>query len=150
MSSICDICANKCFGIDGYDGSCCTIQGRDYIIGPIAETEEFLIRLNQKTGRNFQRKQIFIDYEEGKDLFPDKPTWQDSKNFPAMRVDFSKSKLPCIFYNTHAKFCSVHDIRPKTCQDYFCEYLMGEIGMKPKIQDSQDKDSPGSSNPFVT
>ena len=72
MSSICDICANKCFGIDGYDGSCCTIQGRDYIIGPIAETEEFLIRLNQKTGRNFQRKQIFIDYEEGKDLFPDK------------------------------------------------------------------------------
>ncbi len=153
MSSICDICSNKCWGIDGYDGSCCSIEGRDFIMGPIRDSVQFVNRLNDKLGRNFQASQVLIDFEEGKNLFPDKASWQDPENFPAMRVDVSKAKLPCIFYNTHAKFCSVHDIRPQTCQDYFCEHLMGEIGMEKKIQD-QPSEKPvidnGTSDPFST
>jgi Fe-S-cluster containining protein len=123
MSSVCEICSTKCFGIDGYDGSCCKLEGRNFIIGPILDSDEFLERINGKLERRFEKSDIFVEFEEGKNLFPDRSVWQDPGNFPALRVDVGKSQLPCIFYNTHGKFCSVHDIRPKSCQDYFLPSL---------------------------
>ncbi len=42
MSSACQICSSKCFGVDGYDGSCCKLEERDFIIGPISDSGEFL------------------------------------------------------------------------------------------------------------
>jgi Fe-S-cluster containining protein len=41
-----------------------------------------------------------------------------------LRVDFYNPRLPCIFYNTKVRACSMYDIRPKTCQEYECEYLI--------------------------
>lgn len=154
MSSVCEICSTKCFGIDGYDGSCCSLEGRDFIMGPILDDGEFIERLNSKLGREFRRSEVFIEFEEGKHLFPDKSVWQDPKNFPALRVDVSKYKLPCVFYNTHAKFCTVHDIRPKTCRDYFCQPLMDELGMKPvdnsNVETEQNVEDRPKPDPFGT
>jgi Fe-S-cluster containining protein len=129
-SSICDICSNKCFGIDGYDGSCCSIEDRDYIIGKITDTDEFIERLQSHLGRSIRYEDIFIDFEAGSQIFPDKSTWQNPENYPALRVNFHHPKLPCIFYNTALKFCTVHDIRPKTCSNYFCDYLSEQIDPK--------------------
>jgi len=150
MSSICEICSSRCFGIDGYDGSCCSLEGRDYIMGPIKDADEFIQRLNDKMGRKFQREDALVDFEEGRRLFPEKSVWQNPGNFPAMRIDTSKAKLPCVFYNTHAKFCSVHDVRPQTCQIYFCGYLKDEIGMEKNTEEKKGgvpKDLP---DPFAT
>ena len=51
MGTNCDICTNKCYGIEGYHGSCCSIEDRDYIIGPHYDTEEFVKNLSLKFGR---------------------------------------------------------------------------------------------------
>jgi len=137
FNSICDICSNKCFGIDGYDGSCCSVENRDYIIGKITDTAEFLERLQSRLGRKINYEDVFIDFEAGKQIFPDKESWQNPENYPALRVNFNDPKLPCIFYNTSLKFCTVHEIRPQTCKDYFCDYLSEQIGTKegPDLQE---------------
>lgn len=123
MSNICTICSKKCFGIDGYDGSCCTLENRDFIIGAHSDEREFLERLSQRLGRKIERHEVFIDEEEGKKLFPNKSSWQKSISYPALRVDMTNKRLPCIFYNTTLKYCTVYDIRPQTCKTFECDYL---------------------------
>ena len=121
--SACDICSNKCFGIDGYDGSCCTIENRDWIMGPINDSNQFIENLSKKLNRNISKEEVFIEYEEGKNLFPNKSVWQNPENFPAFKVNLEDKRKPCIFYNTSVKSCMVYDIRPETCRDFECGYL---------------------------
>jgi len=123
MGTNCNICSNKCYGVEGYHGSCCSIEERNYIIGPHHDTEEFIKTLSEKLGREVIEEDVFINYEEGSRLFPNKSSWQNPDSYPAFRVDFYNPKLPCIFYNTKLKFCTIYDVRPKTCRDYECEYL---------------------------
>ena len=123
MGTDCNICSNNCYGRTGYHGSCCSLEDRDYIIGPHLDTEDFIKNLSSKLGREIYEEDIFIGYEEGKKLFPYKTAWQNRDSYPAFRVDFFNPKLPCIFYNTKIKACSIYDIRPQTCREYECEYL---------------------------
>lgn len=123
MGEDCNICSNKCFGIPEHHGSCCTIEDRDYIIGPHPDSNELIDILSDKLGREIEWGEVFVGYEEGKNMFPNKPTWQNKDSYPAFRVDFYNPRLPCIFYNTKIKSCGIYDIRPKTCRDYECEYL---------------------------
>jgi Fe-S-cluster containining protein len=123
MGTNCNICSNKCYGIDGYHGSCCSIEERNYIIGPHHDTEEFVKNLSEKIGREINEDDVFIKFEEGSRMFPNKSAWQNPDSYPAFRVDFYNPKLPCIFYNTKLKFCTIYDVRPKTGRDYECEYL---------------------------
>ena len=123
MGTDCNICINNCYGITDYHGSCCSIENRDYIIGPHPDTEEFIKNLSSKLGREIYEEDVFIGYEEGKELFPNKTSWQNPNSYPAFRVDFFNPKLPCIFYNTKIRACSIYDIRPQTCREYECEYL---------------------------
>jgi len=123
MGTNCNICSDKCWGIKGYDGSCCTIEDRDYIIGPHYDVDEFMGNLSTKFGRLISKEDIFINYDEGKVLFPNKISWQSPNSYPAFRVNLNDPKLPCIFYNTKIKACSIYEIRPQTCRDYKCDYL---------------------------
>ena len=91
------ICSKKCCGIDFYHGGCCSIENRDYIIGPIKDFNIFLEKLSLKIGRQVSKKEVFIDYEEGKNMFPNKPVWQNKENYPAFRVDLTDSNKYCIF-----------------------------------------------------
>lgn len=117
------ICSKKCCGYDGYDGSCCSLENRDYIMGPITDVEEFLARLSDQFGRTVERHEVLIDYEEGRQLFPDRLTWQNPDNFPAMRVEIDTYKKQCVFYNRALKACNIYAIRPSTCEQFRCEYL---------------------------
>jgi Fe-S-cluster containining protein len=110
-------------GFAGNHGGCCTVADRDFIIGPHHDTDEFLDRLSKKFGRNFEFDDVFYSYEKGKNMLSGKSTWQNPESFPALKMDFFNPKLPCIFYNTTVKACSIYDIRPQTCQDYECNYL---------------------------
>ena len=123
MGSDCNICSNKCLGFLDNHGGCCTLGERDFIIGPHTDTQEFVARLSEKLGRKLEYKDVFIDYEEGKNLFPDRPTWQNKFWYPALRVNLSDPKLPCIFYNTQVRACMVYEIRPETCKNFECDYL---------------------------
>jgi len=146
VSSICDICSNKCFGIDGYDGSCCSVENRDYIIGPIRDSDEFIERLSDHLGRPISWDSVFMKYEAGSQIFPGKEAWQNQENYPALRVNFNNPKLPCIFYNTSLKFCTVHNIRPQTCRDYSCDYLKEQTGTSTQTELAGPK--PESGGPF--
>jgi Fe-S-cluster containining protein len=123
MGSNCQICSFKCWGIDNYDGSCCTLEDRDWIMGPSLDWEIFLEKLSSKIGRNINFSEVFYTYEEGSRLFPDRPVWKDPNNFPAFRVDLNSPRKSCIFYNQSIKSCMVYEIRPETCRNYSCNYL---------------------------
>ena len=123
MSDHCNTCSNKCLGFDDYHGGCCCIENRDYIIGPIKDFETFLKNLSLKLGREVFKKDVFIEYEEGKNLFPKRPMWQIKENYPALRVDLDSTRKFCIFYNQSLRYCTVYDIRPETCINFMCDYL---------------------------
>lgn len=122
MGTNCNVCSYKCNGIEGYDGSCCTVENRNWIMGPINDSHIFIEKLSEKLGESVNYNDIFIEYDEGKELFPDKPVWQSEYSYPAFRVKLDHKKLPCIFYDTEEKQCTVYDIRPETCENYECHY----------------------------
>ena len=132
MAEDCNICSNHCFGIEGHDGSCCVLENRDYIIGPHHDSNQFIKRLSERFGREIKHQDVFVGYAEGSKMFPNKSTWQNPENFPALRVDLDNPRLPCTFYNTKVKACTVHSIRPNTCINYECDYLKEQTKTKIK------------------
>jgi Fe-S-cluster containining protein len=118
-----DICSEKCMGHDDNHGGCCTMYDRDYIIGPHDDCKEFVERLKIHFGRNIEHSDVFIDYEEGRKMFPKLSHWKDETSYPAMRINTLLESKPCIFYNENVKRCTVYEIRPNTCRDYKCQYL---------------------------
>jgi len=122
-----DICAFKCFGRDDYDGSCCMLEDRNYIMGAITDYEEFLKKLSDKLGRVVDFSEVFYSFEEGSKQFPNLSNWQDPNNFPAFKLDLEKKRKPCVMYNTATRSCSVYDIRPQTCRNYLCPYLKEKL-----------------------
>ena len=120
-----DICSKKCLGNDGYDGSCCTLEQRDWIIGPLTEdqVEKLLFDLRVMLNRKVERNEVVIDYEEGCNLFPTRSVWQNKNNFPCMRVNLLEHRLPCVFYNTDSRKCNIYNNRSRMCREYACGYL---------------------------
>lgn len=117
-------CQHNCLGHKGNHGGCCTIDDRDWIMGPIKDADVFLKRVREKYPNTvIEWKDIFIDYEEGSKLFPDKKNWQSKNNYPCLRI-LNVARLPCIFYNLQLRLCTVYDIRPDTCINFYCEYLL--------------------------
>lgn len=130
MSNHGDICSFKCFGQSGYDGSCCHLEDRNWIMGPIYDYQMFLDKLSSKLGRKVEFSEVFFDFEEGSKTFPEKQVWQSPENFPAFRVDTEKLRKPCVLYNSTTKSCTVYDIRPATCRNYHCDYLKEYLKLK--------------------
>jgi Fe-S-cluster containining protein len=129
MENHCNICSFNCWGREGHDASCCTLEDRNWIIGPHKDTEAFLGRLSEKIGRKVKFQEVFYDYEEGHKKFPDKEVWQSTDNYPALRVDEENKRLPCVNYNIATRSCMVYDIRPQICKDYVCDYLSSHLVM---------------------
>lgn len=117
----CFICSYKCRGYDNNHGDCCNANNGDWILGPHTPNDitEFLTKL----GNDITHEDIFIDYEEGSKLFPDKHVWQRHENYPALRVNMNSEKKFCIFYDENKRICSVYDSRPRICRNYECSYL---------------------------
>jgi len=119
-------CSEKCLGFEGNHGGCCQLDDRDFIIGPIDDSEQFLNRLKLKfSGINVQKEDVFLEYEEGSKLFPERSFYQNPSHYPALRVDNKHVRKPCIFYNSTLKCCSVYEIRPNICKNFSCPYLKG-------------------------
>ena len=123
MSKHANICSHNCFGRKDYDGSCCHIEDRDYIIGPHTDPEEFLERLSDRFNRKVKFEEIFYSFEEGSRLFPERSSWQNPNSYPALKIDIEKERKPCIFYNSTLRSCSIYDIRPQICRKYYCQFL---------------------------
>jgi Fe-S-cluster containining protein len=121
------LCSFKCFGKENYDGSCCHVEDRNWIMGPIEDYEKFLVNMSEKLGRTVGFEEVFHDFEEGSKLFPDKPVWQERFNYPAFKVDLEKERKPCVLYNSATRSCSVYEIRPETCRNYLCDFLHREL-----------------------
>jgi hypothetical protein len=70
------VCSKECFGIKDHHGSCCSVENRDFIIGPFSREEQrrFLHDINVNYDETKTLDDIFIDYEEGSKLFPEKST----------------------------------------------------------------------------
>jgi len=61
-------CTRNCYGKKGNAGACCTVADRDFIIGPITDTREFLKRLSEADGLKHTFAEVFIEYPEGSKL----------------------------------------------------------------------------------
>jgi len=135
MGVDCTICSNKCWGDEGHHGSCCKLEDRDFIIGPHHDSNKFIKRLSERFGREIKYEDVFIEYDEGKEQFPNKSVWQSPSNYPALRVNKNDSTLPCIFYNVAMRACSVYSIRPQVCGEYECEYLTNKTNKTKNINE---------------
>ncbi len=127
-------CLRNCCGVAEQSGVCCTLADKDWILGPIEDFAEVLKRLEERLGRPVPFAEVFIDYEEGRRLFPGKSSWQDPAHYPAMRVVPDAPDAPdtpdtpdtltsysCAFLKNGK--CSIHDIKPKVCAVFLCEYV---------------------------
>lgn len=122
-------CQRNCYGTRGQAAGCCAIGQRDFIIGPITDSKAFLQRLEQKYGRKYSYDQVFIEYKEGKKLFPDKSCWQNPNHYPALRVKIDiEQQYPCQFLAEN-KLCSIYDVRPSICSAYQCDHLKKIVNM---------------------
>ena len=118
-------CQKKCMGLDGNHGGCCTISDRDFIIGPIPDSQETLKRVQEQfPGVEITWDDLFISFEEGKELFPDKSTWQSPEFYPCMRVNVKDKSIPCIFYNQFIQCCQIYSSKSTICSSYNCDYLI--------------------------
>jgi len=68
MSSHCDICAFNCYGQKGNYASCCSVEERNWIMGPILDYEKVLKDLSLKYGREVTFKEVFYDFDEVQEL----------------------------------------------------------------------------------
>lgn len=115
-------CNQKCDGVDKQYGKCCMVQTRDYILGPVEDAGAFLHDL-RKRFPDIEYEDVFIDFEEGAALFPNKSTWLQEKSYPAIRIDKANIFHPCMFYNHTLKACNFYTIRPEMCRTFSCTYL---------------------------
>ena len=116
------ICQTQCKGNNDYGGDCCcVIDG--WILGPVHDVDDFLERLRLRYGRLFLTREIFYEFEEGAQLFPDRERWQREEAYPALRINVHHPKNACMFFSSVKRGCSVYDIRPGICQSYECDYL---------------------------
>jgi Fe-S-cluster containining protein len=122
-------CTHNCMGYRGNAGGCCTLADRDFIIGPVRDADAFLADLRHVLNREVSHEEVFIDFEEGRAMFPERPSWQEPANYPALRVRPDVEWIPCQFYDMTKGACTVYDIRPAMCRDYFCDYLRQAISL---------------------
>jgi len=115
-------CTKNCLGIEGNSAGCCTLDKRNYIIGKVHDAKAFLKRYRETVDEKATYEDIFIEFEEGKALFPDRPIWQDPENFPAIRVSMENERHPCKFLGED-NLCTVHKIRSQTCQNFTCAHV---------------------------
>lgn len=127
MDKLTQICGKKCYGFDNYHGSCCKLENRDWIIGPVTDAHETIEKLQKHFKKDITYQDIFIEYEEGSRLFPERMNWQNPEAYPAMRINIDSKNLDCVFYNNTLKGCSIYKIRPQICKNYQCDYLKNEL-----------------------
>lgn len=113
MDIIAKTCSTECFGSRGYHGSCCRLEERDYIIGPVSDASEVAERL----GVSYD--DMFIEYSEGSAMYPHLSSWQNPSHYPALRIRGDA----CVNYNTALRRCTIYSDRPQICRDYVCSYL---------------------------
>lgn len=140
MDKTTEICSKKCYGHDHYHGSCCKIENRDWIIGPVTDAHEMLEKLQKHYKKDIDFADVFIDYEEGSRLFPERMNWQNPDAYPAMRINLNSKNLDCVFYNNTLKGCSVYKIRPEVCRNYQCDYLKNELNPE-SVEQAQANES---------
>ena len=116
-------CTRNCSGQKGNAAGCCTVAGRDFIIGPITDPKDFLKRLSARDGRSYSHAEVFIDYKEGRKLFPDKTAWQTKEFYPALRVQTDKPEVYGCRFLSDAFECTVYSDRPSICRTYQCDHL---------------------------
>lgn len=106
-------------------GNCCSSNNGNFILGRVQpdDVSQFLKLLSDKFGKTVTFDEVFLTYDEGKEIFKESDCWQNPHNYPALRIQTELYKQPCVFYNTALKACSVYDIRPKMCRSYGCDYF---------------------------
>ena len=77
-------CSQNCMGFRGNSGGCCTLDDRDFIPGPVRDADAFLADLRRVLGREVTRQEVFIDLEEGRTLFPDRPMLAGTRELPGV------------------------------------------------------------------
>jgi len=127
-----EVCLNNCCNKSGFGGACCKLDPSfdlDHVLGPVDEKSiERLINFFNRKGINYKRKDIVIDFEEGKIIgqkfFNGHPVFFKESSYPIMRIKAVNSYFACIFLNPHNNKCTVYSHRPDPmCTQYLCQYV---------------------------
>jgi Fe-S-cluster containining protein len=134
-----DVCTNRCCGVDGLTAACCKLDPDDieHVLGPLSEEYiEKLIKWFQKKGINFKRKDIVVDFEEGvligRKFFNGHSVFEDRKSYPFFRFQVDGPRFSCKFLDPNRGFCTIYDMRPDMCKNYYCNYIKSNFFIKSK------------------
>jgi len=116
-------CNTSCGGVEGAYGECCNMFGKNIVIGPVIDAQDVVQRL-QKRFPEIKYEDVFMDFEEGKNLFPNKSYAQDPEHYPAYRLTKEER---CIFYKD--KNCSIQEEKSIICKRYACHYLIKTLDL---------------------
>lgn len=125
-------CQNECAGRGGdtfrygHSSECC----EGWPIGPIKDHKEFLERLSNLKGETVEFSDVLITAEEGKEISYNENLdnqlriqYQNYRNFPAIKPKENTPTLECMFLDKEGVGCTIHEIRPNVCRNYFCPAL---------------------------
>ena len=122
-------CTRNCFGIADYAASCCKLENRDFIQGPVTDADDVLRRLSERFGRDVPFDEVFVRFEEGASMFPERSTWQDPACYPAIRpVIDASATYRCPFLGADDR-CGVYEDRPDLCREYRCDHLQSVLDL---------------------
>lgn len=122
-------CTRNCWGTKGHAADCCRLGDRDFVQGPVMDTDDVLAYLSGRYGRDVPFAEIFVEAEEGRAMFPDRPCWQIAQNYPALRpVPDASLGYPCRFLAGNG-LCRIYDGRPAMCRNYKCLHLTAVLDL---------------------
>lgn len=110
-------CSSSCGGVEGAHGECCNVSGKNWILGRVDDWEEVLFKLQAKYP-NIKYEDAFMDFEEGRTLFPHLEIYQNPESYPIFRI---KENGRCTFYEGTS--CTIYNERSSMCFKYYCAYL---------------------------
>ncbi len=125
-------CQNECAGRRGhtFKAGCSSECCEGWPLGPIKDHKEFLERLSDLKGETVEFSDVFITVEEGKKFSHNenldktgRDEYQRKDNFPAIKPKENTPMLECMFLDKKGVGCTIHEIRPNTCRNYFCPAL---------------------------
>jgi Fe-S-cluster containining protein len=139
-----ETCLSRCCGVDGLKAGCCKLDPNDieHVLGPLTEDYiQKLVKWFQKKGINFKRQDIVIDFEEGKiigrNFFNGHPVFEDPKSYPFFRFEVDGPRFSCKFLNNHSGMCSIYEMRPDMCRNYYCSYVKANFLIRSKKNPSK-------------
>ena len=117
-------CLTMCNGVKDNNGECCHIKDKNWIIGQVKDHEEVLKRVQKHYDKNLRWNDLFIDYDEGKKLFP---SISPNKTWSGFIFSLVFSVVSSCIFSFYFNVINISSVS-KSCNFCFSQFALGATG----------------------